>query len=120
MNSCEQDWKLVVEHPNSAMIRIEVLESSRWTFYWRKFDRPMLPTSSDSSASTLKPGEDEANDSTFSRAAQNEDVVIGFGWLSLSEMLSGTRRNVWVDLRSGGGCINLQLQVENLIEVQLK
>lgn len=110
----------MVEHPNSAMIRIDVLESSRWTFYWRRINRPILPTSSNSLTSALKHGKDEANNSTFSRAPQTEDVVIGVGWLSLSEMLSGTRRNVWVDLTSGGGFVNLQFQIENLIDVQLK
>lgn len=109
-----------MEHPNSAMIRVEVLESSRWTFYWRKFDWPMLPSSSNSLSSTRKHGEDEVNDSTFLRPPYNKDIVIGLGWLSLSEMLSGARQNVWVDLTSGSGCVNLQLQMENLFEVQLK
>lgn len=101
----EQTWQLYVQQPKTAYLRIEVRESSPWAFYKEYLTAPSLPTTHSGSVESGNPVKE----------ANRAESVIGFGTLALSE-LSEDSANIWVELTTGGGRINVDLQISEFID----
>lgn len=94
-----------MQQPKTAYLRIEVRESSPWAFYREYLTAPSLPTTHSGSIESENPVKE----------ANRAESVIGFGILSLSE-LSLEPVNIWVELTTGGGRINVDLQISEFID----
>lgn len=88
-------------------MRIEVLDMSRWVFYWNKPSRPALQGSEES----------EKSEDT-SKQKERKGKFIGSGTLPISQVSSSTK-NVWVDLSTGGGRVNIDVQFNLFVDPRI-
>ncbi|KAI0567460.1 EF hand [Gracilaria domingensis] len=103
-----EGWELYVEQPESAVLRVEVREGSRFTFF-----KGALPPPSQKPVHSGALALQDPN-----RIVNGRGTLIGYGSLSVST-LSSFAEALWVDLTTGGGRIRLDVQFNEFIDPSL-
>lgn len=103
-----QGWELFVQQPRTAMLHIEVREGC-YLAYYRKYIAPLqLPTTHSGTAKQMNPV----------AKANRIDTVIGYGSVSISDLVEGAC-SMWVDLTTGGGRIRIDVQFSEFVDPQI-
>lgn len=97
-----------MQQPITAYLRVTVREGSPFAFYRDYLSAPSLPARSSHSGSA----DDEKPET---KDAVEEDTIIGYGTLAMSQISTGSK-NIWVDLTTGGGRVNIDVQYNEYVD----
>ncbi|CAN8075875.1 unnamed protein product [Agarophyton chilense] len=103
-----EGWELYVEEPESAILRVEVREGSRFTVFRSGLPPPSHNSVQSSVLELQRP----------KRTVHGRGALVGYGSLPISS-LSSFAEAIWLDLTTGGGRVRFDVQFNEFIDPTL-